>query len=257
MSDAALAPVPITHPLLAGLPHGFFTRRGGVSTGLYDSLNAGPGSADDLAAVAENRARVQRRLGTRDLLSCAQVHSARAVVVEAPFEGRRPEADAMATARPGRGRGALSADCAPVLLADREAGVVAAAHAGWRGALDGVCGGAIDAMIRLGAERDRIFAVVGPCLSLAAYEVGPEFVERFLDDDAENGRFFADGQGDRAMFDLPGYVLARLRAAGVAEAAWTGHCTYADPARFYSHRRARHAGEGDYGRLVSAIALPG
>jgi hypothetical protein len=162
----------------------------------------------------------------------------------------------MATRRPGLALGVLSADCAPVLLADLEAGVAGAAHAGWRGALDGVVEAAIGTMLRLGAERSRIVAVVGPCLSQRAYEVGPEFVERFVDEDPDNARFFAGGRDDRAMFDLPGFVLARLRAADVAEAAWTGHCTYADASRFFSHRRARHAGETDYGRLVSAIALP-
>ncbi|MEM8624493.1 MAG: peptidoglycan editing factor PgeF [Pseudomonadota bacterium] len=253
-------PEPITHPDLRDLPHGFFTRKGGVSTGLYESLNAGPGSADTPKAVAENRERVARALGADALVSLAQVHSARAVHVTAPFVGSRPEADAMVTTTPGLALGALSADCAPVLFADRTAGVVAAAHAGWRGAIGGVLEATVEGMQALGATPSRITAVIGPTISQRAYEVGPEFVERFLDDDPENARFFAGGrshpEGDRAQFDLPSYALARLRSAGIGAASWTGHCTHSDPSCFFSHRRGRQAGEGDYGRLVAAIALP-
>jgi polyphenol oxidase len=246
---------PIIADALSGVTHGFFTREGGVSAGVYASLNGGPGSGDDAAAVAENRARVARCLGAGHLVSLHQVHSADAVRVAGPWEGDRPRADAMATDRPGLALAVLTADCAPVLLADPRAGVVGAAHAGWKGALGGVLEAAVEAMEGLGAERDRIVAAIGPAISQRAYEVGPEFVERFLDDDRENGRYFAGGPGDRAMFDLPGYCLARLGAAGVGMAAWTAHCTYSDPDRFYSYRRACHAGEPDYGRLVSAIAL--
>lgn len=236
-------------------PHGFFTRSGGASTGVYASLNCGPGSADDPALVAENRARAAAALGAAHLLTVHQIHSAEAVTVSAPFPGDRPKADAMATAAPGLALGALSADCAPVLFEDAEARVVASAHAGWRGALAGVTDAAIAAMEGLGASRSRIRAAIGPTISQRAYEVGPEFMDDFLADDEANARFFAGGAGDRLMFDLPGYLLARLRAAGVS-AEWTGHCTYSDEARFYSYRRSVHRGEPDYGRLLAAIALP-
>lgn len=258
------SPTAVTDPQLRPLPHGFFTREGGVSTGIYESLNAGPGSRDGAAAVAENRRRVASALGAEVLVSLAQVHSAHAITVTEPPAATRPEADAMVTDRPGLALGVLSADCAPVLLADGTAGVVGAAHAGWRGAIGGVLEAALDAMVGLGAMRGRIVAVVGPTISQRAYEVGPEFVERFLDEDPGNARFFAAGRpdtdgrlgGDRAQFDLPGYALARLRAAGVGAASWTGHCTHSDPQRFFSYRRSCQAGESDYGRLVAAIALP-
>jgi hypothetical protein len=161
----------------------------------------------------------------------------------------------MVTDRPGVALAVLTADCAPVLLADAQAGVVGAAHAGWKGALGGVLEATVEAMEALGAERDRVLAAIGPAISQRAYEVGPEFVERFLDEDPENARHFAGGQGSRAMFDLPGFCLARLRGAGVGAAAWTGHCTYSDPGRLFSYRRACHAGEPDYGRLLAAIVL--
>ena len=249
------SPRPILADALRGLTHGFFTREGGVSSGIYASLNGGMGSADAAEAVAENRARIAATLGVETLVSLHQVHSDRVAPVTGPWQGSRPEADAMVTDRPGIGLAVLTADCAPVLLADREAGVVGAAHAGWKGALSGVLEAVIDAMVALGAGREAIVAAVGPAISQRAYEVGPEFVERFFDEDPAYGRFFAGGQGGRAMFDLPGFCLHRLREAGVAEAAWTGHCTYGDEARFYSYRRACHRGEGDYGRLVAAIAL--
>jgi YfiH family protein len=176
------------------------------------------------------------------------------VTVSSP-PAERPRADALVTATPGLAIAVLTADCAPVLLADAEAGVVGAAHAGWRGARDGVLEATLDAMAALGARHDRIRAAIGPTISQRAYEVGPEFVEGFLDDDPATARFFASGASDRAHFDLPGYALWRLRAAGVAEAEWIRHCTYADPERFYSYRRATHAGEADYGRLISVIRL--
>ena len=246
---------PIQAEPLRGIAHGFFTREGGVSTGLYASLNGGPGSGDAAEAVAENRARIARALGAGALVSVHQIHGDRVEHVTAPWDGPRPKADAMVTDRPGIALAVLTADCAPVLLADRAAGVVGAAHAGWKGALAGVLEAAVDAMAALGAERGRITAAVGPTISQRAYEVGPEFVEAFIDEDRAYGRFFAGGRGDRAMFDLPGFCLHRLRAAGIAEAGWTGHCTYADETRFYSYRRATHRGEADYGRLVAAIAL--
>ncbi|QIE55443.1 peptidoglycan editing factor PgeF [Pikeienuella piscinae] len=238
-------------------PHGFFTRAGGVSAGIYAGLNCGPGSRDDPAAVAENRALVAAHLGARELLSLHQVHSPDVVVVAAPWAGERPKADAMATRTPGLALGVLTADCAPVLLEDPEAGVIGAAHAGWRGALAGVTDRTIEAMETLGAGRGRISAAIGPVISQRAYEVGPEFMDEFVAEDPETTRFFAGGAGDRVQFDLPGYLLARLRAAGIAEAAWTGHCTFSDEKRFYSYRRAMHRGEKDYGRLVSVVMLPG
>lgn len=241
---------PVTSPDLTSR-HGFFTRAGGVSTGLFAALNCGQGSRDDAKAVAENRARVAAHLGAEALVSLHQVHSREVVEVTGPL-AERPKADAMVTTTPGLALGALSADCAPVLFEDRAAGVVAAAHAGWRGALSGVTDATIDAMRAKGATA--ITAVVGPTISQRAYEVGPEFMDEFLADDAENQRHFAGGAGDRVQFDLPGYLLRRLREAG-ANASWTGHCTYSDPARFFSWRRTCHEGATDYGRLVAAITL--
>lgn len=241
---------------LRPLRHGFFTRRGGASSGIFAGLNCGPGSSDLAEAVAINRARVAQALevAPEALATLHQVHSARVVTVTDP-RTPRPRADAMVTATPGVALAVLTADCQPVLFADAGAGVIGAAHAGWRGTFDGVLEATVDAMERLGARRAQIVAVIGPTISQAAYEVGPEFVETFLDDDRDNARFFARGAGDRALFDLPAYGLARLRAAGVGHAEWTRHCTYRDPERFFSYRRATHAGEADYGRLISAIRL--
>ncbi|NNU81633.1 peptidoglycan editing factor PgeF [Halovulum dunhuangense] len=248
----------LTTPALRGLTHGFFTRRGGVSKGVYEGLNCGPGSDDAPEAVAENRARVAQALGVAPerLYSLHQVHSADVVVVDETTRwAEKPRADALVTATPGIAIGALAADCAPVLFADPGAGVVGAAHSGWKGAIGGVLEATLDAMEGLGADRARITAVVGPAISQRAYEVGPEFMDRFLDEDPDHDRFFAGGSGDRAMFDLPGFVLHRLRGAGVGSAEWIGHCTYSDPGRFYSYRRTTHAREPDYGRLISAIRL--
>ncbi|MEM7506602.1 MAG: peptidoglycan editing factor PgeF [Pseudomonadota bacterium] len=242
---------PLTSDLLDGTAHGFFTRRGGVSTGMYAGLNTGEGSADRAEDVVENRRRVAERLGAAHLISVHQIHSDVAVRVERPWV-EKPEADAMVTTTPGLALGVLSADCAPVLLADREAGVIGAAHAGWKGAIGGVLEAVVAAMQAMGANRLR--AAIGPCISQRAYEVGPEFAERFIDEDHEYARFFAQGEGDRMQFDLPGFALMRLRAAGV-EAEWTGHCTFSDEVRFFSYRRTCHRGEPDYGRLVSAITL--
>jgi YfiH family protein len=251
---------PITHPLLArdGVRHGFFTRRGGVSEGLYVGLNTGLGSADDPEAVAENRRRVAAALGGApdDLAACYQIHSTLTRVAEGPWAGDRPEGDAVVSATPGVICGVLTADCAPVLLADAEAGVVGAVHAGWKGALGGVVGSAVTAMEALGARRGRMVAVVGPCIAQASYEVGADFQDRFEHHDAGASRFFAEGAApDKRLFDLPGFVLWRLEQAGVGEAAWTGHDTRADEALFYSNRRAYLAGEADFGRLMSAISL--
>ncbi len=245
---------PIRADILTGIAHGFFTRDGGVSTGIYATLNGGQGSHDTAGHVDENRARIAVALGVERLVSVHQVHGDCAEVVTGPWPGAKPQADAMVTDRPGIGLAILTADCAPVLFADPEAGVVGAAHAGWKGALTGVLEATVTAMESLGARRKRIVAAIGPVISQRAYEVGPEFVERFIDEDPDHARFFAGGAGDRAMFDLPGFCLSRLRAAGIA-AEWTGHCTYSDEARFFSYRRASHRGESDYGRLVAAIAL--
>ena len=251
---------PITHPLLEreGIRHGFFTRAGGVSTGLYEGLNTGLGSGDDPQAVAENRRRVAAHLGggSDDLAACYQIHSAITRVAEGPWAGDRPEGDAVVTATVGVIPGILTADCAPVLLADPEARVVCAVHAGWKGALGGVVHSAVTAMESLGATPNRIVAVVGPCIAQASYEVGADFQERFDHHDPGAGPFFAAGaSAGKRLFDLPGFVLWRLEQAGVGEAAWTGHDTCLDEAAFYSNRRAFQRGEPDFGRLMSAITL--
>ena len=244
----------IRSDLLDGITHGFFTRAGGVSEGIYAGLNGGPGSKDDPQAVAENRNRITGHLGADTLVSLHQVHSPDCVVIDTP-PAERPKADAMATKTPGIALGILTADCTPVLFADSNAGVIGAAHAGWKGALGGVLEATLDQMEALGASRANTVAAIGPVISQSAYEVGPEFVERFLDDDPDNARFFAGGEGDRAMFDLPSYCRERLRAAEIGDVAWTGHCTYSDETKFYSYRRTCHRSEPDYGRLVSAICL--
>lgn len=251
---------PIQSALLAeaGVRHGFFSRRGGVSQGLYASLNVGRGSGDDPAAVAENRRRAAKvfDVGPEALNVCYQIHSARALVADRPWGDERPQADAVVTATPGLVCGALAADCAPVLLADVEARVVACAHAGWKGALGGVVEAAVAAMAGLGARPGRIVAAVGPCIAQPSYEVGLEFLEAFTAEDADAGRFFAAGAAaDKRQFDLPAYVLARLARAGVGRAEWLGHDTCAEEALFFSNRRAFKRGEGDYGRLLSAISL--
>ncbi len=247
----------ITDDLMADVPHGFFGRKGGASSGVYAGLNCGFGSSDQYEIVAINRARVADALSvTPDhLLGVHQVHSADVITVTGP-QATKPKADAVVTQVPGLALSILTADCQPVLFADRTHGVVGAAHAGWKGALAGVLEATLDAMEALGATRATTVAVIGPTISQGAYEVGPEFMEQFLDADPLNARFFAQGQGDRVQFDLPGYGLMRLRGAGVAEATWTRHCTYAEPTRFYSYRRSVHQQEADYGRLISAIACP-
>jgi len=251
----------LTAQALAPLRHGFFTRKGGASSGIFSGLNCGPGSSDLAEVVAINRARVAAAMAAEpdDLITVHQIHSAEVLTVTAPLPGNpaspRPRADALVTATPGLVLGVLTADCQPVLFADAEAGVIGAAHAGWRGSRDGVLEATLAAMESLGARRARITAVIGPAISQAAYEVGPELVASVIAANPDAARFFAVGTFDRAQFDLPGYSLARLRAAGVGHAEWTGHCTYRDPDRFYSYRRATHAGEADYGRLISVIRL--
>ncbi|MGD9862762.1 MAG: peptidoglycan editing factor PgeF [Pseudodonghicola sp.] len=246
----------LTSDTLAPLRHGFFTRRGGASSGVFAGLNCGPGSTDQTEAVAINRARVAGALDLQPeaLVTVHQVHSADAVTVTGPLADR-PRADALVSATPGVALAVLTADCQPVLFADHRAGVIGAAHAGWRGALDGVLEATVEAMEALGADRADIVAVIGPTISQRAYEVGPEFFDDFMMEDPESARFFANGAGDRYLFDLPGFGLHRLRRAGVGAAEWTRHCTYSDPDRFYSYRRSTHLGEADYGRLISAIRL--
>ncbi|HEX3675528.1 MAG TPA: peptidoglycan editing factor PgeF [Rhizomicrobium sp.] len=237
--------------------HGFFGREGGVSTGIFASLNCGPGSGDDLAAVQTNRERVREALAAVHLVTLYQVHSADAVIVNAPWEmGKGPHADAMATATRGIALGILTADCAPVLLADTQAGVIGAAHAGWKGAFTGVIGSVLAAMEKLGADRQRVCAAIGPAISQANYEVGPEFHDRFHDADQDAGRFFA--LSDRAghfRFDLEAYVVHRLREAGVGAVEGVFRDTYSQDTEFFSFRRATHRGETGYGRQISAIAL--
>lgn len=236
--------------------HGFFTRKGGASSGVFEGLNCGPGSSDQADIVAINRARVAEAMGLspQALVSLAQVHSPRVVTLHEP-PSERLQADAMVTATPGIGLAILTADCQPVLFADPEARVIGAAHAGWRGAQDGVLEATVEAMEALGAKRENICAVIGPTISQQAYEVGPEFFESFTADDPANSRFFVEGQGDRLRFDLPSFGLHRLRRAGVGHAEWLRACTYSDPDRFYSYRRTTHRGEADYGRLASVIRL--
>ncbi|MEM1273159.1 MAG: peptidoglycan editing factor PgeF [Pseudomonadota bacterium] len=248
---------PLTSDVLAGVEHGFFTRRGGASSGVFDGLNCGYGSSDQAEIVALNRARAAATLGVdpKNMITVHQTHSARATIVAGPIADPKPRADAVVTATPGIAVAVLTADCQPVLLADLAAGVVAAAHAGWRGALDGVLEATVSAMESLGAERARIQAAIGPSISQPSYEVGQDFAETFFDDNPENMRFFASGAPGKYQFDLPGFGVHRLRQAGVGHVVWTRHCTYADPELFYSYRRATHAGEADYGRLISAIRL--
>ena len=245
----------ITSPALT-TPHGFFTRKGGASSGIFAGLNCGTGSSDQAEIVSINRARVADAMGVdpQALVTVHQIHSATAIRVDGPLEGR-PQADAMVTATPGVLLAVLTADCQPVLFHDAVKGVIGAAHAGWRGAVDGMLEATLAAMEGLGATRRHIRAVIGPSISQPAYEVGPDFYARFRDQDPQSAQFFAKGPADRLLFDLPGYGLYRLRAAGVGHAEWTGHCTYSDATRFYSFRRTTHAGEADYGRLISTIRL--
>ena len=239
---------------LADTPHGFLGRRGGVSTGIHAGLNVGWGSDDEREAIAENRRRaVAAVLPGAALVTVHQVHSPDVVTVAEPWpDDARPQADALVTNRPGLLLGILTADCAPVLLADREAGVIGAAHAGWRGALAGVTDSTIAAMEALGAKRERIAAAIGPCIAQPSYEVDTGFVAKFGPD---NARFFKPGREGHAQFDLEGYVAARLTAAGIATVERLNLDTYADQTRFYSYRRATHRGEADYGRQISVIGL--
>lgn len=244
---------------ISGIRHGFFTRQGGHSSGIFSSLNCGLGSGDDKEVVRRNRGIVAERLGLSEpnLLTAHQVHSLTAVTVEGSWPSEeRPRADAMVTDKPGVGLGILTADCGPVLFADPQARVVGAAHAGWKGALAGVTGATLDAMERLGADRARVIAVIGPMISKDAYEVGPEFPDRFIDDDAANRRFFGPSpRAGHAHFDLAGYLEERLKKEGAGEVVNLGLCTFSDEELFFSYRRTTHRAERDYGRQISAIAL--
>jgi polyphenol oxidase len=251
---------PITAPVLegsSGIRHGFFNRHGGVSQGIYASLNCGLGSRDDTAAVLENRARVARHLHAATVLTAHQIHSPTALVVTKAWpEAERPRADALVTATPGIALGVLAADCTPVLFADPVAGVVAAAHAGWRGAIGGVLESTIAGMEGLGARRENIRAAVGPCIGPEAYEVGWDFERDFLARDADSRPFFSRPSPEaRPHFDLPGYALHRLQRAGLEHASSCTACTYSRTDDFFSYRRSQARGDIDYGRQISAIVL--
>ncbi|WP_369058728.1 peptidoglycan editing factor PgeF [Caulobacter sp. 73W] len=251
VQSALLAAVP-------GVRHAFFTRQGGVSTGIYDSLNIGRGSKDEPADVAENRARAAAHFGGKpgDLDTCFQIHSTIAIVADGSWGDARPQGDAIVSKTPGVICGALSADCAPVLIVDPVARIVASAHAGWRGALDGVVQSAVDTMVELGADPADMVAAVGPCIGPASYEVGLDFFERFAADAPGSEQFFSAGKtADKRQFDLPAFVLERLRTAGIERREWVGRDTCAEENLFFSNRRAVLRGEGDYGRLLSAIML--
>lgn len=253
-------PVPLSSEVLAleGIQHGFFTRQGGVSKGIYSSLNCGLASHDDPAAILENRLRVASHLlGKPGVLSTAQqIHSATAVIIDAPLSNNLPKADALVTNTPGVVLGALAADCAPVLLADASAGVIASAHAGWRGAIDGIVDAAVEAMEKLGANRQNIRAVVGPCIGQASYEVGIEFEGKFISQSRENARYFAPGRvKSKRQFDLASYLVSRIKRLGLAEVLALNVDVYSDDVRFFSYRRSQHLGEPDYARLISAITL--
>lgn len=242
-----------------GVVHGFFGRQGGVSKGIFASLNCGHGSDDDVDAVTENRSRVARWLGTTGerVITLYQIHSADALHVTAPWvRGQSPKADAMVTTMRGIALGVLAADCAPILFADHEAGVIGCAHSGWKGAIGGVAASTVALMEKLGASRRRIRAAVGPCISQRSYEVGPEFQARFVEEEQANARYFVpSSRASHWQFDLPGYVASRLDALGLASVEGLDVCTYAGADEYFSYRRTTHRGEGDYGRNISAIML--
>lgn len=246
---------------LPGIRHAFFTRAGGVSKGCYESLNGGVGSHDAPAHVAENRARMAAAIGVvpQRLITAYQVHSPTVVIAERPWEvDARPRADAIVTQVADLAIAVSTADCGPILFADAEASVIGAAHAGWRGALAGVAEATIAAMERCGADRSRIVAALGPMIRQPNYEVGPEFVAQFTRDDAANERFFRNGpRAAHALFDLAGYIAARLAKAGIHRIDDIGRCTYAEPQTFFSYRRSVHYREPDYGRHLNAIAITG
>ena len=256
LPDTALVRSPML-TVSGRIRHAFFTREGGVSTGIYRGLNAGIGSKDDTDAVMENRGRAMATLDIDEaqLATPWQVHSAEAIVVDAAFTGERPRVDGIVTAQPGLAVGIVTADCGPILFADAKNGVVGAAHAGWRGALGGVVEATIAAMETAGARRSSIAAVLGPTITQENYEVGTEMMAEFLDGDASRERFFAPGKdGTKRQFDLPGFIVSQIEAAG-ARGSFVGRCTYGEPERFFSFRRTTHRGEPDYGRQLSAILI--
>jgi polyphenol oxidase len=244
---------------LAGIRHAFFTRNGGVSDGLFASLNGGLGSGDHAGRVAENRARMAAALAVEPhcLVTAYQSHSPQVVVAQMPWPpDARPRADAIVTCTPGLAIGVTTADCGPILLADRQNRVIGAAHAGWRGALGGIVEATVAAMEQLGADRSRIRAALGPMIRQDNYEVGPDLIARFAAEDSSSDRFFLPApRNGHALFDLAAYIGARLKKAGIGQIEDLGLCTYADPARFFSFRRSTHRAEADYGRHVNAIAL--
>ena len=245
-------------PALGDVPHGFAGRQGGVSTGMCAGLNVGLGSEDDRLAILRNRDLARDALlPGATLVTVRQVHSPDVVTVTAPIaEDERPEADAMVTRTPGLILGILTADCVPVLFADRESGVIGAAHAGWKGAISGVTDRTIAAMEMLGATRAGIACAIGPCIGRTSYEVTLDFAERFERDDADNARFFSAGRAGHCQFDIAAYVASRLQAAGIGRISLLDEDTYSQADRFFSYRRSCHAQEGDYGRQISMIALP-
>ncbi|MFD2264798.1 peptidoglycan editing factor PgeF [Lacibacterium aquatile] len=249
---------PLTSPQLAGLPHGFFTRKGGISKGIYDSLNCGLGSDDNPIAVGENRSRVAKYLGADQLLTVHQIHSPDVVTVTEPWTRENtPKADGLVTKVPGIALGVLAADCAPLLFADKDAGVIGAAHAGWRGAFGGVAARTVEAMVALGAKRGSIRCAIGPCIGPASYEVSLDFMNTFVEADEGNVEFFIPAERDgHAMFDLPGYLLKQIGKLRIGGVEWVEADTLPDDARFFSYRRVTLAGGGDYGRQISAICLP-
>lgn len=247
----------ITSDYLSSHRHGFFTRHGGISSGIYKGLNCGAGSTDQADAVKKNKLLVCDAMGvsTDKLVTVHQVHSADVIISTEPSNGLAQKADAIVSKSKGLALGILTADCAPILFCDPTSGVVGAAHSGWQGAIKGIAQNTITKMIEIGADIENIQAVVGPCISQKNYEVGAEFLENFLTDDQYNIRFFANGKNDRYQFDLPGFCLHALRKAGVSNPEWTGHCTYEDENNFYSYRKSTHLNKPDYGRLISVISV--
>lgn len=246
----------LTAETLSATRHGFFTRKGGTSSGIFQGLNCGTSSSDQTEAVKINRGLVAdaMQVPLDNLTGVHQIHSAKVITIHSANTDL-PKADALVTATKGIALSVLSADCQPVLFADTKTGVIGAAHAGWKGALDGILAQTVEAMIAIGAKRKNICAVIGPCISQRAYEVGPDFMDSFIEQDPDNTRFFAQGNKDRLQFDLPGFGLKCLREIDIPTAEWTHHCTYSDPERFYSYRRSVHQKEADYGRLIAAISL--
>lgn len=246
----------ITDPILNGTKHGFFTRQGGYSTGVFAGLNCGLGSHDDTKTVQKNRAIVAQKMDvTSDsLITVNQTHSTDVDIFDKP-RTYRPDADAIVTSVCGIALGILTADCAPILFSDQKSGVIGAAHAGWKGALGNIVDKTLSAMETLGASRQDIVAVIGPCISHSQYEVGHEFFERFADENQQYTQFFVNKNDDKMLFNLPSFLLDQLRTSCVGEATWLNRCTYSEPDLFYSHRRAVHANETDFGRLISVIKI--